>query len=73
MRGVCIRSILAATLVVVGWTVIEAFVMNTVPINNPPEATNRKSKTRKVSMILSTMVAAGGAWPLALEESAQRW
>ena len=60
MRGVCIKSILAATLVVVGWTAMEALVMKTVPISKPPEATKRKSKNRNESMILSTMMAVGG-------------
>lgn len=60
VRGVCMRSILAATLVVVGGFAIEALVMKTVPISKPPDATKRKSRIRKESMILSTMVALGG-------------
>ncbi len=60
VRGVCIRSISAATLVVVGWVAMEALLMKTVAISRPPEATKRKSKSRNESMILSTMTAVGG-------------
>ena len=59
VRGVCMRSMLAATLVVVGSMAMEALVMKTVPIKRPPVATKRKSRIRKESMILSTMVAVG--------------
>ena len=60
VRGVCISSILAATLSIVGWLAMAAFVMKTTPINRPPEARNRKSWSRKTSNILLTMAAAGG-------------
>ncbi len=51
---------LAATLVVVGWVAMEASLMRTVAIINPPEAKKRKSNSRNESMILSTMTAVGG-------------
>lgn len=54
------RSMLAATLVVVGSVAMEALLMKTVAISRPPEATKRKSKSRNESMILSTMTAVGG-------------
>jgi len=57
VRGVCIRSILAATLVVVGWVAMEALVMKTIAINKPPDAAKRKFKSRNESTILSTMTA----------------
>lgn len=58
VKGVCIRSMLAATLFIVGWLAMAAFVMKTTPINRPPEARNRKSWSRKTSNILLTMAAA---------------
>lgn len=67
VRGVCIRSIFAATLVAVGAIFIEASVMKAVPISKPPEATKRKSKIKNESMILSTMM--GGRRYL----TASRW
>jgi len=60
VRGVCIRSMFAATLVVVGWVAREALLTKTVAISRPPEAKKRKSKTRNESMILSNMMTVGG-------------
>ena len=60
VTGVCISSILAATLLIVGWLAMAAFVMKTTPINRPPEARNKKSWSRKTSNILLTMAAARG-------------
>ena len=60
VKGVCISSMLAATLFIVGWLAMAAFVMKTTPINRPPEARNRKSWSRKTSSILLTMAAARG-------------
>ena len=57
--GVCISSMLAATLSMVGALAMAALVMKTTPINRPPEAKNKKSWTRKTSSILLTMIAVG--------------
>lgn len=43
VRGVCISSMLAATLSIVGALAMAALVMNTTPISRPPEAKNKKS------------------------------
>ena len=56
VKGVCISSMLAATLSMVGSLAIAAFVMKTTPISRPPEARNKKSWSRKTSKILLTIV-----------------